>query len=143
MKTSWYYYLHTNGNLIYRNPAVVDSDPDYFDSPFVKKVWKINAENREDAWTMILEALVLGARIESVQNLAGIWKLTFEDSIEMIQRIKPDENLKKGFEMFLSKILNLTWDQYETKARLDKAYEKRCKQEEEFMKIGNLESFRK
>lgn len=46
----WFYYLHTNGNLIGRNPIVVDSDPEYFNSDFVRKVWEINTENRLDAF---------------------------------------------------------------------------------------------
>ena len=53
----WYYYLHTNGDLIGKNPAVVDGDPEYFDSSFVRRVWCIDTESRLDAWRVLIEAL--------------------------------------------------------------------------------------
>jgi len=56
----WYYYLYVNGNLIGKNPVVVDSDSSYFDSPFVKRVWVIETEDRGDAWKLCLEALAVG-----------------------------------------------------------------------------------
>ena len=36
-----YYYEHQNGRIIFKNAVVVDMDPHYFDSPFVKRVWRI------------------------------------------------------------------------------------------------------
>jgi len=45
MKTG-YYYLHVNGQLIYRPAVVVESDPSYFDSPFIVKFWKIDSEEQ-------------------------------------------------------------------------------------------------
>ena len=44
METS-YYYLHTNGQLIWKPAIVVESDPDYFNSSFIVKHWKIDNEN--------------------------------------------------------------------------------------------------
>ena len=46
IKYPYYVYLHINGTLIERNARVVDSDPEYFDSPMVRKWWKI--EKPED-----------------------------------------------------------------------------------------------
>lgn len=63
----WYYYLHTNGSLIGKNPWVVDSDPQYFDSPFVSRVWHIT--NQADFDNMIIEARNLGANENSINNL--------------------------------------------------------------------------
>ena len=101
----WYYYLHTNGDLIGKNPAVVDSDPFYFDSDFVKKTWKIDTEDRGSCWTMLLEALALGACIDRVKELAEKWKCDKADSVEMIVRIKPTNRLRKGITIFVEKIL--------------------------------------
>lgn len=36
-----YYYLHENGEVIWKPPEVTVNDPDYFVSPYVKKVWTI------------------------------------------------------------------------------------------------------
>ncbi len=44
-----YYYLHTNGDIIYKNPIVADSDAlsgpyEYFDSDFVQEYWAIDSK---------------------------------------------------------------------------------------------------
>lgn len=87
----WYYYLHTNGDLIGKNPIVVDGDAGYFDGPFVQKVWMIDFENRDTLWTMMLEALAKGARIERVKEIAEKQGCDKADSIKMLQRMKPNE----------------------------------------------------
>ena len=68
-----YYYLHTNGDLIHKPASVVDSDPEYFDSPFVKKVWTIDTEDRGTLWIVLTEALALGANKERVKELQNKW----------------------------------------------------------------------
>ena len=102
----WYYYLHTNGDLIGKNPVVVDSDASYFDSDFVKKVWKIDTDKRETLWTMMLEALALGARIGRVKELAEKNNCDRADSIKMLVRLKPNNLMRKGMTIFIQKILN-------------------------------------
>ncbi|GAG54003.1 unnamed protein product [marine sediment metagenome] len=74
-----YYYLHTDGDLIYKNALIVDSDPAYFDSPFVKKYWFFDSEQRFDAWHICIEALALGAKKKRVFELKEKWGLTDED----------------------------------------------------------------
>jgi hypothetical protein len=83
-----YYYLHTNGSLIHKNAVVVESDPQYFDSPFVKKVWKIDITDRKDAWLLVIEAGALGANKERIQELAKLWGLTDEDAHEFAKRMR-------------------------------------------------------
>jgi len=102
----WYYYLHTNGDLIGKNPVVVDSDASYFDSDFVKRVWKIETEDRESCWTMLLEALALGARIGRIKELAEKWNCDKADSIEMLKTVKPNDLMRKGITIFVQEILN-------------------------------------
>ena len=118
MKT-WYYYLHTNGDLIPKPPLAVESDSSYFDSPFVKKFWKIDLEDRYSAWKLVLEALTLGADLERVKELVDKWNLTLEDSVEMLKRseeIQPTQEMKNGLEIFAEKILNISIDDYWKKA---------------------------
>ena len=102
----WIYYLHQNGDLIGKNPIVVEGDSSYFDSPFVKKVWWIDTEKRDTLWTLILEALALGAKIDRIKEVAAINKCDRADSIEMLKRMKPDGLMRKGMTIFIEKILN-------------------------------------
>lgn len=108
----WYYYLHTNGDLIGKNPVVVDSDASYFDSPFVKKVWNIDTEERGDCWTLILEALASGANISRVKELAEKWNCDKADSIKMLVRMKPNGLMREGMTIFIKEILNKDVEEY-------------------------------
>ena len=81
-----YYYLHTNGDLIHKSALVVDSDSSYFDSPFVKKVWTIDTEDRGSLWILLTEALSLGANKERIKELQEKWGATNEDAQEFASR---------------------------------------------------------
>lgn len=81
-----YYYLHTNGDLIHKVAAVVDSDPQYFDSPFVRRVWTVDTEKRGDAWNLVIQALALGANKPRIKELQEVWGLTNEDAHEFAKR---------------------------------------------------------
>jgi len=83
-----YYYLHTNGSLIHKNAMVVESSPGYFDSPFVRKVWRIDTTNRMDAWILVIEAGALGANKKRIEELAKLWSLTDKDAHEFAKRAK-------------------------------------------------------
>lgn len=108
---NWWYYLHSNGDLIGKNPVVVESDPSYFDSPFVKKTWLIDTENRQDAWLLCIEALALGAQVARVKELSEKWKLTLEDLPNLIIRISNPSQLQiDGLVLFIVKILELDYD---------------------------------
>jgi len=39
-----YYYLHVNGQILWKPSILVDSDPNYFDSPYVVKYWYIDSQ---------------------------------------------------------------------------------------------------
>ena len=113
----WYYYLHINGDLIGKNPIVVDGDAGYFDGPFVQKVWCIDTEERGDCWKLLLEALAKGARIERVKELAEKWGCDKDDSFEMIARtplddVKQNVLMRGGMTIFIEKILGMDVDEY-------------------------------
>ena len=104
----YYYYLHTNGDIIGKPHIVVDSDPSYFDSPFVKHHWRVDITNRADAWTVAIEALALGARLERILELAKKWKLTREDLPEFLTRLpNPSPLQREGMDRFIRDVLEL------------------------------------
>ncbi len=115
-----YYYLHTNGNLIFKPVSVVDYDPCYFDSPFVKKFWRLDFTDRFDAWRLILEALSMGCRVERAKELAQKWGLTFEDSVELLKRTPPQKvttDMMAGLGFLAEKILGMRIDVYWDKVK--------------------------
>jgi hypothetical protein len=109
----YYYYLHENGELILKLPIVVESDPEYFNSPFVRKVWTIDMGERSTLWRFILEAITLNASIERIRELMGKWAMTIEDSFEYIVRTQdPGETMKSGLEKIIVEIFKITVPEY-------------------------------
>lgn len=70
-------YLHTNGQLIRKPEFVYQSDPEYFSSPFIKKVWYINPQtwSIQEYIQMLQEAKDLGASKESLKEYLDDWSL--------------------------------------------------------------------
>lgn len=116
----WLYYLHTNGDIIGKNP-IVNEDGGYFDSPFVKHVWEIDTENRADAWRLILQALNLGCSIPRAKEMIDKWGLTYEDSKHMLIALKDElsPELKNGLCIFIDKFLGMTENEYFDKVELE------------------------
>ena len=76
--TGWY-YLHTNGELIYRR----DFDgtaADIRESPFARALWPVDPSDRAGAWRILVEAGAAGANLERVRELANKWGATDEDA---------------------------------------------------------------
>lgn len=86
MNKQGYYYLHVNGDLIFK-PGVAYNDSDFVESDFVKAYWFIDTTNREDAWTVLVEALALGAKKEHVMKLANQWECNDEDAMIYAERV--------------------------------------------------------
>lgn len=108
-----FYYLHTNGDLIWKRFRPES------DSPFVSQVWELDDTDREYAWKIALEALALGARTERIKGLAEKWKLTFNDSLEMLVRCKPTELMKDGMSKFIPAIFQMEVDAYWDKVLIE------------------------
>ena len=109
-----FYYLHTDGNLIFK-PSIVVDDPSYFDSPFVKKVWRLDLKDRLCGWRIVLEALSMGCNIKRARELAGKWRLTFEDSIELLKRTprnEVSEAMTEGMKIFIPEILGMEVERF-------------------------------
>jgi len=68
-----WYYLHTNGSLIYKR----DYDgaaADIRESDFARMLWPMNPADRAGAWRILVEATALGANADRVRELAEKWK---------------------------------------------------------------------
>lgn len=71
-----WYYLHDNGDLIYKR-----EEPKVEAGGFVKHVWPVDPEDRCTAYQIVLEAEALGAKIKRVNELAKKWHFTDDDCL--------------------------------------------------------------
>jgi len=95
-----YYYLHTNGDLIYKR-----FDPGEDVSDLVRRVWPVDIRDRATAWRIVLEGLALGARVSRVRELATKWGCTAADFLEYLCRNPtPGADEKAGADPFLREI---------------------------------------
>ena len=106
-----FYYLHTNGDLIWKK-----FEPEY-DSPFVKKIWPCDVTDRMNAWKIVLEALALKAQHERIRQLCIKWKMGWNDLKEMLFRVKkPSQLMKDGLTVYIRDIqgydLDKFWDNF-------------------------------
>jgi hypothetical protein len=80
-----WYYLHTNGELIYKPDP--EAAADIRDSTFARGLWAIDAEDRLTAWNVLVEALAAGATKARVDVLAHKWRCDDKDAINYAQRV--------------------------------------------------------
>lgn len=103
---SGYYYLHENGDLIFRRDA-----PEIESGGFVKQVWPVDTTDRLDAWTLLIEALTNNASTTRVKELAGKWGCNARDLPEFLCRVtKPTTEQKEGIRRFILQILGVEPD---------------------------------
>ncbi len=79
-KIDGYYYLHTNGSLIWKRYLDDGQVADFRESDFVKMFWPLDTESRYDAWRICVEALALGADPSRVKELADKWQCNDNDA---------------------------------------------------------------
>ena len=94
----WYYYLHSNGEILGKNPVVADGS--YFDSPFVKMVWKVETTDRESLVKMLIEARMMGANPERIKELEEKNGVTQKDYECMRRIINGEDRAKVVAEIF-------------------------------------------
>ena len=75
-----YYYLHTNGKLIYKRGLDGGQAADFRESSFVTQFWPMKSGDRGNAWQILVEATALGANKSRIEELAKKWKCTDEDA---------------------------------------------------------------
>lgn len=79
------YYLHKNGDLIFRQ-NLPGAAADLRESDFAVMLWPIDVEDRESAWRILVEALACGASLARVQELAAKWYCDDDDAQIYAQR---------------------------------------------------------
>ena len=80
MSENWFYYLHTNGELIGKRFRPES------DSPFVRRVWSLDLADRGAGFILLIEAAALGARMNRVLELAKKWGMDGDDGFEFCDR---------------------------------------------------------
>ena len=82
-----YYYLHTNGSLIYKRNLDNGMEADFRESDLVRAFWPIDVTDRETCWRILIEASALGAKPERIDELADIWQCNDDDARIYAQRV--------------------------------------------------------
>ena len=78
MSTDGWYYLHENGDLIYKPSP--DAIIDIRDSDLALCSWPLDKSNRKTAWEILVEAKALGASKQRIDELAEKWHCNDEDA---------------------------------------------------------------
>jgi hypothetical protein len=86
MINGWY-YLHTNGELIYKYENNDSVAADIRESDFARVLWAFDSSNREIAWNILVEAESLGANKSCIESLAARWGCDNEDGKIYAKRI--------------------------------------------------------
>lgn len=73
-----WYYLHTNGSMIYKPSP--DAIVDIRDSDFAVCAWPVDSSSRLDAWCILVEGAALGAKPERIAELRRSWSCTEKDA---------------------------------------------------------------
>jgi hypothetical protein len=81
-----WYYLHTNGELIYKRD-LDGTAADIRESDFARALWPVDPSSRENAWTILVEALASGAKPDRVSELASKWGCDDNDAKMYAERI--------------------------------------------------------
>lgn len=97
MEAGWY-YLHSNGELIHRldlgNPERILQE-----NESVRTFWFVgDGDDRDQAWSLLVEALAGGASYERVMKLAARWRCNDDDALAYAQRVGCDlERFNEGW----------------------------------------------
>ena len=84
-----WYYLHTNGALLYKR-ELGGTAADIRESPFALGLWPIDPQNRETAWRILVEARAAGADPKRIVELAAQWHCNNEDAPVYAARVGCD-----------------------------------------------------
>lgn len=104
-----YYYLHTNGEMIWKK-----FEPER-DSPFVVQVWPVDLTSRANGWTIVLEGIALGANVDAIKFLMKKWSCTLEDSFTMAYKMTPNPITAKGLKMLCAEVWGMEFQDWRTK----------------------------
>jgi hypothetical protein len=86
MAIEGWYYLHTNGELIY-NPELGGTAAYIQESSFARGLWPLDPSDRETGWRTLVEELAAGANKTCVLELAAEWGCDDADAEIYAERI--------------------------------------------------------
>lgn len=81
-----WYYLHTNGDMIYKR-ELGDTAADIRESDLAVMLWPMDPEDRAGAWRILVEGLAAGANRERIAELAAKWGCDDADAQHYAQHI--------------------------------------------------------
>lgn len=81
-----WYYLHTNGELIYKR-ELGDTAADIRESDFCRAMWPMDPTDREGAWNIIVEASALDGSYARIKELAAKWGCDDADALNYAERL--------------------------------------------------------
>lgn len=91
-----WYYLHTNGDLIYKR-ELGETAADIRESPFAVGLWPVDQTDRKTAWDVCVEGLAAGANKIRIADLAKKWGCNNEDAAKYAEivgcKIERDGNV--------------------------------------------------
>src|ERR1700749_2162744 len=90
MPTTGWYYLHDNGDLLYKRNMDGGEAADFRESSFVRQFWPIDINDRESAWQILIEASALGADVGRIKELAALWKCDDADAQRYAEAVGVD-----------------------------------------------------
>lgn len=86
MSIQGWYYLHTNGSLIYKR-ELGGTAADIRESDFARGLWPFDPTDREGAWRIVVEALAAGADKKRIDELAALWHCNDADADNYAGRV--------------------------------------------------------
>lgn len=89
MSIEGWYYLHKNGELIYKR-ELGGTAADIRESDFAIGLWPLDPTDRECAWRILVEGLAAGAKKARVMELAEKWKCDDNDADNYAERVGCD-----------------------------------------------------
>lgn len=84
-----WYYLHTNGDLIYKR-EIGGTAADIRESDFARGLWPMDPEDRAGAWRICVEGLAAGANPARVKELASKWHCDEADAPNYAKHLNGD-----------------------------------------------------
>jgi hypothetical protein len=90
MTIAGYYYLHSNGDLIWKRNLDDGQVADFRESSFVIQFWPLDPQDRETCWRILVEASALGAKEHRLNELADKWGCDDADAQVYAHRIGVD-----------------------------------------------------
>lgn len=89
MALQGWYYLHTNGSLIYKRETG-GAAADIRESDFARSMWPMDPEDRAGAWRICVEGLALGADPSRIKELAALWVCNDADAVNYAKHVGCD-----------------------------------------------------